>query len=151
MTGGDVGLRDFVERTGSSTFREEDPFYGAPPNGESISNLCLRVDRVLDTLHREYPGKSVIIVCHGELMWAFRVRLERLLEDDFIRLDKSKNPHDRIHNAQILHYKNGHQVRSICPSDKTLSSNGWKEIYRKQFSNQDLLDDVEKHPHVILN
>jgi len=46
---GDVGLRDFVERTGSSTFREEDPFYGAPPNGESISNLCLRVDRVLDT------------------------------------------------------------------------------------------------------
>ena len=148
---GDVGLRDFVERTGSSTFREEDPFYGAPPNGESISNLCLRVDRVLDTLHREYPGKSVIIVCHGELMWAFRVRLERLLEDDFIRLDKSKNPHDRIHNAQILHYKSGRQVRSICPPDKTLSSNGWKEIYRKQFSNQDLLNDVEQYPHVILN
>jgi hypothetical protein len=84
-------------------------------------------------------------------MWAFRVRLERLLEDDFIRLDKSKNPHDRIHNAQILHYKKGQQVRSICPSDKTLSSNGWKEIYRKQFSNQDLLNDVEKHPHVILD
>lgn len=150
---GDVGLKDFVERSGASSFKEDDPFYGAPPNGESISNLCLRVDRVLDTLHREYSGaKNVIIVCHGELMWAFRVRLERFLEDDFIRLDRSKHPHDRIHNAQILHYgEHGHTMRSICPSDKTLSSNGWRVINRKQYSNEDLLDDVLKYPHVVLD
>ena len=35
------------------------------PNGESIAQLCLRIDGVLHTLHRECSDKRVLVVCHG--------------------------------------------------------------------------------------
>jgi broad specificity phosphatase PhoE len=152
---GDISLQEFVDMdTEKTLFKHIDAFYGAPPCGESIANLCLRVDRILDTLHREYAGKNVLIVCHGELMWGFRVRLERMLEDDFVRLDKSKNPFDRIHNGQILHYQQVDEsffthMRSICPSNTSLSSNDWTPINRKLYSNEDLLNDARNHPTVI--
>lgn len=152
---GDISLEEFIDKDHEKTmFKKTDAFYGAPPSGESIANLGLRTDRILDTLHREYAGKNVIIVCHGELMWSFRVRLERMLEDDFICLDKSKNSFDRIHNCQILHYKQVDEpyfthMRSICPTDLSLSSNEWQPIVRKTYSNQDLLYEIEKSPHII--
>lgn len=46
------------------------PLFWRPTNGESIAQVCLRVDRVIATLSRECEGKRVIIVSHGELMWA---------------------------------------------------------------------------------
>lgn len=130
----------------SIAFRERDPFYWTSPNGESMAQLCLRVDRILDTLHRECEGKKVIIVGHGEVMWAFMVRLERMTQQRFIELDQSKNPHDRIHNCQILHYSRVNPdtqeispylswKRSICPWDPSLSSNDWQQIYRTRYSN----------------
>ena len=57
---------------------ELDPFYWTPPNGESIAQLCLRIDRVLHTLHRECSEKRVVIVTHGMVMWAFIMRTKRL-------------------------------------------------------------------------
>jgi len=152
---GDINLEEFVDKDHEKTlFRNVDAFYGSPPSGESMANLCLRVDRMLDTLHREYAGKNVIIVCHGELMWSFRVRLERMLEDDFIRLDKSNHPFDRIHNCQILHYQQVDEahfthMRSICPTNLSLSKNEWQPIVRKTYSTVDLRDEVEKTPPVI--
>lgn len=38
--------------------REIDPFYWCPPNGESMAQLCMRIDRFLDTLHRDGSGKD---------------------------------------------------------------------------------------------
>jgi len=142
--------------------REIDRFYWTPPNGESMAQLCLRVDRVLDTLHRECSDKRVIIVCHGEVMWAFRVRLERMTQKGFSELDVSKNPHDSIHNGQILHYtrrnpigikcrleKHLNWMRSICPTDLALSSNDWKIIVRSSFSDTDLLYEIREFPRII--
>ena len=57
---------------------KRDPFYWTPPRGESVAQLCQRVDRVLETLHRECSDKNVIVVCHGMVMWAFMIRLEKL-------------------------------------------------------------------------
>jgi len=154
---GNTGLKDFVERGGSSTFRENDAFYGSPPSGESIASMVLRVDRMLDTLHREYADKKVIIVCHGELMWGFRVRLERMLEDDFIELDKSRHPHERIHNCQIIEYIRNEdepyfmRTKQTCPWDTSLSSNTWKNIVRRRFTNKQLLSDVFKYPTLLEN
>lgn len=84
--------------------RKRDSFFWAPPvlpsllsfiptsdvlimqGGESIANVCVRVDHTFNTLRRECSNGRVIIVCHGEVMWAFRVRLERLSQ---IRYDLS--------------------------------------------------------------
>jgi NAD+ kinase len=137
--------------------RSIDPFYWTPPNGESLAELCIRIDRVIQTLHRECDGKNVIIVCHGEVMWAFRVRLERMPQETFHLLDSSKNPIHRINNCQVIHYtrtnpeKNGESprnhlnwMRSICPWNHKLSRNTWQSIHRPNYSNLDLLNRVEK-------
>lgn len=134
--------------------RLRDPFLWAPPGGETMVDVCLRVDRILNTLHRECSDKRVIIVCHGEVMWSFRIRLERLMRTQFMKLDISKNPFDHIHNCQILHYtrrdpksrelaENMNWVRSICPTDLTLSRNEWQKITRPKMSNDELMREVE--------
>lgn len=66
--------------------------------------MCLRLSKIISRLHRECHDKRVIIVCHGEVMWAFRVILERLTQHQYRELDKSTNVKDKIHNCQIIHY-----------------------------------------------
>jgi len=133
--------------------QEIDAFFWTPPGGESIAQLCLRIDRMLNTIHRECSNTKVIIVCHGEVMWAFRVRLERIYQRQYHVLDASKAPFDHIHNCQILHYtrvdpvsgkKHQHLnwMRSICPWDLTKSPNDWTEILRPKFTSEDLMNEV---------
>ena len=140
--------------------RDRDGLYWAPPGGENMANLCLRVDRVIQTLHRECAGKKIVVVCHGEVMWAFRLRLERMTQAKYWELDISKNPRNRIHNCQVLHYTRrdpqfGNLVdhlnwfRSVCPWDMNLSLNNWVQIERKKFSNQDLLNEIKKIPRLV--
>lgn len=141
--------------------RKRDGFFWAPPGGESMANLCLRVDRVLDTLHRECSDKRVIIVCHGEIMLAFRIRLERMSQGRYYELITSQDPFDRIHNCQIFHYTRRSRLRhtflnphykifrSICPTDLTLSRNEWEEIQRKMYTNEELLAEVNAIPCLV--
>ncbi|NTW22256.1 phosphoglycerate mutase family protein [Candidatus Falkowbacteria bacterium] len=156
---GDLDVMPFEER--KQKFKENlrrksmDPFYWVPTNGESMLDLlCSRLERILDTLHRECDGKDAIMVVHGEVMWGFRYILERMSHAEIMRLEHSDHPHDKIHNGQILHYTRKNPVtgeaapylnwmRSICPSDLTLSSNGWKVIERKRFTNDELIEQVE--------
>jgi len=73
-------------------------------NGESIAAVCSRLAKVIARLHRECSDKRVVIVCHGEVMWAFRVILERMSQVQYKDLDQSTSIKDKIHNCQILHY-----------------------------------------------
>ena len=61
-------------------FQATDSFYWAPPGGESIANALLRIDRFLDSLQRNSSGLRVLVVCHGNMMKGFRVRLERMTQ-----------------------------------------------------------------------
>lgn len=139
---------------------DRDGFFWTPPGGESMADVCVRLHWILNTLHRECSDKSVVIVCHGEVMWNFRVRLERLTQQKFCELENSKNPYDKIYNCQILHYtrrdpdtgalaENLNWFRSVCPTDLSLSSNIWQEIERPRFTNEDLLRDTEKIPRLV--
>src|SRR5262245_8607843 len=139
--------------------RELDAFFWAPPNGESMATLYLRIDRVLDTLHRECSDKRVLIVCHGEVMWAFRVRLERMSQEDYRLLDQSSDPQLKIHNCQVLHYTRRdpqtglvaahlNWLRSVCPWDAARSNDAWRRIQRQRCSNRDLLAIVEQTPRL---
>jgi NAD+ kinase len=140
--------------------RKRDGFYWAPPGGESLAHLSLRLERVVSTLHRECSEMRVVTVCHGEVMWAFRVRMERMSQTHFQELDNSKHPFDRIHNCQIIQYTRRNPLtgelaphmlwfRSICPWDMTLSRNSWEEIKRPKFTNEELLADAAVMPRLI--
>jgi len=141
-------------------FRRDSLLMPTPGGGESMATVGLRSKAFFDTLHRECSRNSVIVVSHGEFIWSCRIRLERITIGRYHELDSSKNPHDRIHNCQIIEYtrvdpKTGEEascynwMRSVCPSGLLLSRNEWVPIVRKKFTNEDLLAEVESYPRYI--
>ncbi len=52
--------------------RREDPCYWRPPEGESLVEVCLRAERVLNRLRRDCRGGSCILATHEDVMWAAR-------------------------------------------------------------------------------
>lgn len=137
--------------------RDVEPFFWRPLNGESLAQLCIRIDRVIATLHRECSDKQVILVCHGEVMWAFRVMLERMSQQRFRELHLSKDPLDRLHNCQVLHYtrrdphtgrvgKYANWMRTIRPVEDPVWGSGWQEIQRPVYSNDELHAVVKEYP-----
>jgi len=142
--------------------REVQPFFWKPPNGESFVELCLRVDRVLHTLHRECSDQNVIAVCHGEVMRAFQVRLERTSQERFKELTFSKEKWDRIYNCQAIHYtrrepitgkleNHANWVRSvrIAPNGGERST-GWQFINRVTYTNDELLATAALEPAMLV-
>lgn len=141
--------------------KDSDPYFWRPPQGEMLVDLCLRIDRVIDTLHRECRDQRVLIVCHGEVMWAFRIRLERLSQERFRELTQDARPEQQIHNGQVLHYsrrdpKSGelsatlNWMRSVCPEHPEWSDKKeWQSIVRPTYSNSALLTRAQNTPRQI--
>ncbi len=140
--------------------RDVEPFFWAPPNGENFAHLCLRIDRKLATLARECSDKRVIIVCHGEVMWAFRIRLERMSQPLFKELHLSKDQKHKIHNCQVIHYTRRdpeeqrlgpyyHWMRMVRPTQTPTWKGDWQRIVRKTYSNEELLEVVQRTPALV--
>jgi NAD+ kinase len=138
--------------------RTEEPFYWTPPNGESFANLCSgRLMWVLNALERDYSDQTAIIVCHEEVVWGFRVLIEKIRQAEFAEKFQNKpDPEDKMVNCQILHYsrrdpKTGkiypfiNWVRTVDPVGFTFETE-WRAIYQKvaRFTNEELLGLVEK-------
>ncbi len=155
---GDLDVMPVKERNekyaASMAAKKRDALYWTPPNGENMAGSCLRADRVIDTLHRECEDGRTILVGHGEIMWAFTIRLERLTQWRYYELDQSKDPCDRIHNGQIIQYtrrnpETGELMpylnwkRSVCPWNLSLSTNEWQPIFRTRYTNADLADILQ--------
>ncbi len=134
--------------------RREDPCYWRPPEGESLAEVCLRVERVLDRVRGRPPGGNCVVVTHEDVMWAARFLLEGLTQEHWRALLLSDNPCDKLHNGQMLHYTRRDPstgqcsgsfewVRSVCPWDPARSTNEWQRIPPRVFSNAELLATVE--------
>ncbi len=161
---GDLDVMNETERNlryrESLAMKKKSPFYWIAPNGESLAHTTERAYRMLGSLARECSDKKVVIVGHSETIWCIRGLLERFSEERFNELDASKDPKDRIHNCQILHYtrrmpgqsvdttKYSH-LRSICPWDTKLSSNEWLPIVRPSYSNETLLEIVSRTERLV--
>lgn len=143
---------------------ELDPLGARPATGESIYDIAGgRIKDYQGTLMREVDDDaSVVIVCHGEWMWAWRVLTERMSRERYLELHHSRDPLDRIHNCQILHYTRTDPVsgedapyykwmRSICPWNTALSRNVWETITRPVYTNEELLERVHRIPRIIEN
>jgi len=140
--------------------RSRDIFYYQPPGGESIANLALRVDRWLSTVRAQFSGCRVVTVCHGTTLKAARLRIERLKQEEWHKLDH--DPYLIANNCQIVHYSRRNPedgsvhrelewVRSVCPWDLTLTPTNWRRLQFVNFSGPELLRFVEMAPRIIDN
>jgi broad specificity phosphatase PhoE len=149
--------RDYADEM---RYSSTDSYYWCPPGGESIANACLRIDRFLDSLCVSSSGMRVLVVCHGNMMKAFRVRLERLTQGMYAEIEEEArvNPRAKIDNCQILHYSRRNPqssvisgrlkwVRSINPVREEVGE--WREIRRPTFSNAELLAYAKSEPQLL--
>ncbi len=153
---GDIGsmpkswFKSTYER--NAFMKQIDSLYWRPPGGESIADVRLRVRNLFDTLHRECGGQTVIIVTHVEFMWAARAELEYMTDEQWVELEK--DPSQKMGNTQILHYSRRNPIsgeagknigwrRSTCPWKDNIKTE-WIPIERKRFTNEELLEQVNK-------
>lgn len=139
-------------------FYKTQPFLFRPPQGESIADVCIRIKIVLDTMARECDGKNVIVVCHGHVMRAFRIILERLSLKKTNDLLLNVHEGDKVPNCSIIHYTRQNPVsknqglsdrfnwmRMIRPSGGGNPEDKFSIIIRRKYSNKDLLEEAEKN------
>ena len=68
------------------------PYWYQYPQGESVSQVRDRIRSFTSTLIREYAGKHVMLVTHHLTILSIRANFERLLPEEFIRLDEKEKP-----------------------------------------------------------
>ncbi|WP_104104780.1 histidine phosphatase family protein [Arthrobacter sp. 08Y14] len=160
---GSMSKQDFARKySQNAQYRDNDPLYWAPPAGESIANVAEnRVRNILSTLHRENPRENVLMVTHGEFMWATRLVLERWSDEEFLDRDADKT--EIIHNCTVLQYTSAdpenpdqvheklHRVRRSWPvqvdGEWTMFVGDWEEFDRKYFTGDELLQKADANRH----
>jgi NAD+ kinase len=116
-------------------------------SGESIASVCMRVARVVSHLRQTCSGYKVLLVCHGNIMWGFRITLEKYVSPAQTSslaepascwyslhpppppvpthtsikqaefLRMIQDPQEKIHNCQIVHYSRRNPFNGIVESD----------------------------------
>lgn len=140
--------------------RSRDLFYYQPPGGESIATCALRVEKFLSTLKASCSGFRVLVVCHGNIMKAIRIRIERMSQQDFSKF--TTDPLYKTYNCQIIWYtrrdpntmriaRDFNWVKTICPWDTSKTPTDWIRIRRPMYSNEALLKMVEAVPRLVDN
>mmetsp|Transcript_2000 Transcript_2000/g.3106 ORF Transcript_2000/g.3106 Transcript_2000/m.3106 type:complete len:346 (-) Transcript_2000:27-1064(-) len=149
----------------SNRFRKEQPFWWGPPAGESLVSVGDRVDSYLRSLFQEEEGKRVVIVCHGNLMRLFRMRLEGLTQAQYLDWNRRTREKDggegvllSIDNGHVFHYsRRNPDTKEITPTmqycrfhspwkDGEKGDGVWKQIGWPLFNNDQLI----RHTNSIL-
>lgn len=128
--------------------RTVEPYFWAPPNGESFKKLNIYIRDFIDSLHR-VTGQNVIVVCHGEVMKAFRIVFLQMTPMEYEEMEFSKDPLKRIHNCQVDHYtrrdpvtlKTAHRLEHLTvyrPSEKGDTVISKQYLPKKRYSSDEL-------------
>lgn len=135
--------------------REVEPFFWAPPDGETMNDVTLRNRDFIDSLHRANKT-NIIAVCHGEIVKNLRMILLGLTPMEYADMEFSRDSKERIHNCQIDHYTRRDPktlelsdrlewFRFYRPSGNENEVFGeWRHISRKRFSSHELLQMAGK-------
>ncbi|HEY8108560.1 MAG TPA: histidine phosphatase family protein [Patescibacteria group bacterium] len=149
--------------------RKSNPLFWRPPNGERVIDVAMRFDRVLQTIHRDVNDGRIpergraILVTHGEVIDAARVPLEKMDEVKFFEWINAGKTENKSHNGQVIHYTRrldpdnpdselARKVmfrRSVCPWDRSLSSDAWVRIEHPTYTDEELLEGAERYPSLI--
>jgi broad specificity phosphatase PhoE len=162
---GEYGVLNESEREAqyalSRKLKGQSKWYWRPPGGESLAtDVRLRFEDILETLHREMDDKKVIAVTHGETMEVARMVLERLLPEEW--QEQQQDEAYKISNCQVLHYSRKNPEtgevggrlewrRSVCVWDQAKSWNEgeWVKIEHKKYSDAELLAQVDAYPNLL--
>jgi broad specificity phosphatase PhoE len=141
--------------------RKEFAFFWRAGNGETLQDVFGRLRDFTNTLHRECSKKHVIVVTHGETMWAFRTLLEYWLPQDLREAMISRNKQTQIVNGRIVQYtridEKGKPQKRIVRMRMTHPTHPedpkknlpWQPVGRHEYSNADLLEYAEVHPRFL--
>ncbi len=138
-------------------YRKEFAFFWCPPGGERMQDVFNRLRDMASTLHRECSDMSVLMVSHGETMWAWRTLLEYWTPQELAENMKQRDSHTRITNCRIIQYtrrlpdgsvsKHFEQVRFVDPTrDGSEFGTDWMPIVRKRYSSEELLAQADQYP-----
>jgi len=150
---------DFLNYKENKKDSELHPFLYRPPQGESMADLCIRIQLFLNKMVQEEDDReNVIIVCHAYVMKAFRIILEGMSPkkiDDFL---KAENFGDWgfIPNCSIIHYKTHNPyvlrkdlsygfewMRMIRPAGGGILEDDFSIVKKQSFNNYHLLEEVK--------
>lgn len=151
-----------AERYGEEMgLRKEHAFFWRPSDGETMQDVFDRYRDLVGTMHRECEQMHVIVVTHGELMWAARALHEYWSPQDLREAMLDRQSQTGMHNCRIIQY--GRMMRneivasrlvgvrfidSMAPDDSTRNLD-WQRIERPTFSSDDLLCFAERYPHFL--
>jgi broad specificity phosphatase PhoE len=76
-------------------------FYYRPPAGESWCDVVLRLRSVLDNIQLEYRRERVLVVAHQVVVLCFRYLLEKMTEEEILRIDAEKD----VANCSVTDYR----------------------------------------------
>jgi broad specificity phosphatase PhoE len=85
-------------------------FYHRPPSGESWCDVALRVRSVLDSIGREFPDESVVVVSHQVVILLFRYVIERLTEQELLDIDHAQD----LANCGLTQYDAANDGMVLC-------------------------------------
>ena len=152
------------ENFGYERRRRRESLFWAPPGGESLAQVVQRVDSFLMFVNRRFSGGKVFITCHGELMWAFRLRFERLTQLQYREMQAQRSTEEKIHNCQLIVYSRRcpetgtlypsfRFMRFVCPWDLSRSGgDSWRPLHRSGGStNGQLLEQARRFPRMYNN
>lgn len=140
---------------------ETEPFFAYPAGGgESVAGFCQRLNTsFVEPIIKRCSLERLIVVSHGHVMRGMEFILEDLSHDEFLRIDRSEKPKDKIRNGQIVWYtrrdpKTGKlkpsfvAVRTVCPWDPK-GDYGWRGIEHHHYTNKELMQEVKKQKRQI--
>jgi broad specificity phosphatase PhoE len=104
----EFGVLDRLTRAGitvrfpaEATRRKEiGKFYYRPPAGESWCDVILRLRSLVDDLQLQYGRERVLIVAHQVVVLCFRYLLEKMNEEQILRIDAEKD----VANCAVTQY-----------------------------------------------
>lgn len=137
--------------------RERSKMYWSPAAGESVADVCVRVRQFLNMLQVVASGMRVIVVCHHQVINAFRILLEDRAQWEFESVLDEPMP-----NCCIFWYSRrdaeGVVQSQLCTAKKITVGLEGKEtqieefpIQRRSYTNADLLDQVQYLPQLVNN
>ena len=85
----------------------EDPITHAPPGGESIADLCVRIKKRMKELIADHEGKTVALVTHAGVIRAILMKALDIPQHNFWRLSIPAGSASRVDfsdNFATVHY-----------------------------------------------
>ncbi|HYD93463.1 MAG TPA: histidine phosphatase family protein [Candidatus Paceibacterota bacterium] len=141
--------------------RKSEAFFWRPADGETLQDVFNRIRAFLDTMRRKCTNKHVLVVCHGETMWAVRYLLEYWTPQKLADEMQTRNNQTRLINCRIVQYVRDNddefgpkfdRVRFIDPSnpDDPERNRDWKRITRPTYSSEELIDMAESRQRFLV-